>query len=600
MAKNRHNRKLLAFAMLVVASESVQAEVNPMDLNALIGQAVLTHPLVGSAVAEERAAAEGVTAAKLGLLPTPSITTGDDIDNGLVSQARIRQPIWTGGQLTANINQAIYDNKAATAYIFEQQNTVAKNTIDIWQSYIYAVALQDLYLENLERLKEFEQMMQRRVEQGVSARIELDLVTNRILQDQNALQGAIEQQRIAEARLAQMVGDQVSARSGQVPIHLLVQYAKEQSRGFGELAFSDVSQKNPSVVRQQYQVEAARQEVKAQRASRYPSLYVQYEHTYYHDRDRDNQKKDFTWGLSYDPGAGFSNIALARASEARVQSLIQNQEAARRTAMEDIQTQYQQFIGSRDKELSLTAAVAGAQIVTNSYRRQFIAGRKSWLEVLNAVREHSQYQQSLLEVQAQMVASFYKLQVDFGMMPWQAGSTLGEPVTEFRPYVALTDWLGSVNTDVFSKPTADEEYLLNGDGLVQEDVDYELIQNELIQNEPQTESVTDKLIEDKVYDNSIEDAFTEDTSIKATSVADLMDKSQQSVSKSGQSVAKDTTTAKLVSEEASSAMSQPVVQSVVTTSYKLAKTDEAKLAESINKVLPSANTESTTNEAATD
>lgn len=273
-----------------------------------------------------------------------------------------------------------------------------------------------------------------------------------------------------------------------------------------------------------------------------------------------------------------------------MQSLIQNQEAARRTAMEDIQTQYQQFIGSRDKELSLTAAVAGAQIVTNSYRRQFIAGRKSWLEVLNAVREHSQYQQSLLEVQAQMVASFYKLQVDFGMMPWQAGSTLGEPVTEFRPYVALTDWLGSVNTDVFSKPTADEEYLLNGDGLAQEDVDYELIQNELIQNEPQTESVTDKLIEDKVYDNSIED----------TSVADLMDKSQQSVSKSGQSVAKDTATAKLVSEEASSVASQPVVQSVVTTSYKLTKTDEAKLAESINKVLPSANTESTTNEAATD
>ncbi|WP_164172281.1 TolC family protein, partial [Streptococcus pneumoniae] len=73
-------------------------------------------------------------------------------------------------------------------------------------------------------------------------------------------------------------------------------------------------------------------------------------------------------------------IALAKASEARVQSLIQSQEAVRRTVMENIQTQYQQFISARDQELSLTAAVAGAQIVLNSYRRQFIAGRKSWLE----------------------------------------------------------------------------------------------------------------------------------------------------------------------------------------------------------------------------
>lgn len=253
-----------------------------------------------------------------------------------------------------------------------------------------------------------------------------------------------------------------------------------------------------------------------------------------------------------------------------MQSLIQNQEAARRTAMEDIQTQYQQFIGSRDKELSLTAAVAGAQIVTNSYRRQFIAGRKSWLEVLNAVREHSQYQQSLLEVQAQMVASFYKLQVDFGMMPWQASNVLTEPVTEFRPYVALTDWLASVNTDVFSKqPTADEAYLLNGDdAFMQEDVEYELIQNEL-----QTESDEDKSAEDKVE-------------------ANLMDKSQQSVT--------DTTTTKTTNEDVSSAISQPimlqpVVQSVVTTSYKIAsKTDEANLIE------PMSNTESVANEVTTD
>lgn len=487
--------KSLLSALLLVFGNQALADVNAMDVNALISQAVLTHPLVGSAVAEKQAAAEGITAAKLNMLPAPSITTEDNVANGLMTQVRIRQPLWTGGRISANINQAIYDDKAAAAYIFEQQNTVAKNTIDIWQNYIYSVALQDLYLDNLARLKEFEEMMTRRVAQGVSARIELDLVTNRILQDQNALQGAIEQQRIAEARLAQMVGDKIATRGKDVPIALLVKYAKEQSYGMGELAFSDISQTSPSVIRQHYQVEAARQEVKSQKAARYPNLYAQYEHTFYHQSNRRDKSNDgnFSWGLSYDPGAGFSNIALARASESRVQSLLQNQEAARRTVMEDIQTQYQQFVSSRDKELSLTAAVAGAQIVTNSYRRQFIAGRKSWLEVLNAVREHSQYQQELLQVQSQMIANFYKLQVQFGMMPWQQNNSLTAPVKEFRPYVALTDWLASVRADMpstYPKPsatdditadtadTADNDLVIGNQNFIEPEIENTVIQND--------------------------------------------------------------------------------------------------------------------------
>ena len=426
-----------------------QASVNPLEVNALIREAVETHPLVGAAIADEKAATEGVTAAKLGLLPTPSVNAQHDRERGMTTQFAIRQPLWTGGRLTATVNQAVFDEKAATAHIFEQQNTVAKNTIDIWQSYIYAIALQELHLKNLERLAEFEAMMQRRVDQGVSARIELDLVTNRIFQDQNAFQGAKEQQRIAEARLEQMIGQPVSPPNAKVPMSLLVQYAKEQSAPFGQLAFGDVSQTNPSVIRQKFQVEAARQEHLVQRASRYPNVYAQYTHTFYLEEDKNSG--DFSVGMSYDPGAGFSNLALARASQARVQSLTQSQEAARRTVMEDIQTAYQRFVSARDKETSLIAAVAGARIVVNSYRRQFIAGRKSWLEVLNAVREEGQYEQQLLEVQAQMVASFYKLQVDFGMMPWQQANNdrMLAPVTKFAPFVELADWVKARQAEGF-------------------------------------------------------------------------------------------------------------------------------------------------------
>lgn len=182
-------------------------------------------------------------------------------------------------------------------------------------------------------------------------------------------------------------------------------------------------------------------------------------------------------------------MALARASEARAQSLVQTQEAARRNVMEGLQTQYQEFISSKDKERSLLSAIEGAQIVVDSYGRQFIAGRKTWLEVLNAVRELSDYQRQLLEVQAQMVASFYKLQVDFGAMPWQKDhQVLFEPITEFRPYRSFKDWTQSqkgrirpfkdLPTDSVPPPTEpapewqlDESAFVSDDELTDNDID---------------------------------------------------------------------------------------------------------------------------------
>lgn len=441
-------------------STKAQAATTDIQINSLITQAIQTHPLVGSARAEQQATIEGINAAKLNLLPAPSFSTGYGQDSDLVSQVRIRQPLWTGGRLTANVNQAIFDDKAAIEHVYEQQNQVAKTTIEAWQSYITAVAKQRVYYDNLQQLQDFEAMMQRRVAQGVSARIELDLVTNRILQEQNAYQSAVEQQRIASARLEQITGQKISQDSAvSVPkLDILTAQIKQQSAKFEQLAFNQASFYNPTVVKEYYQVESAKQEVKAKQSTRYPTVYVEYEHTYnHHDHEDDNK---LSVGLNYEPGAGLSNLALARASQSRVESLRQSQEAARRGVMENIQVQYQQFASAKDRELSLVAASAGAQIVVNSYRRQFIAGRKSWLEVLNAVREYSDYQIQLVQTRADILAAYYKLQVDFGMMPWQQFAHTRQPVSLFSVKDSVSDWVSKqrANSAVSEADNPEQSY----------------------------------------------------------------------------------------------------------------------------------------------
>ncbi|WP_186474061.1 TolC family protein [Psychrobacter sp. KCTC 72983] len=430
---------------------STHAVINDIQIDGLIRQAIQTHPIVGSARARQQATTEGINAAKLSLLPTPSISSGYDNDNDFVSQITLRQPLWTGGKLTANVNQALFDDKAAVEFIYEQQNVAAKVTIEAWKAYVQAVAQQDIHIETLKQLNDFEASMQRRVKQGVSARIELDLVTNRILQEQTAYQAQVEQQRISAARLEQIVGEKFGQNidNSMPDIKILANQAKQQSTNFEQMAFNPVSFYNPTVTKQYFQVESAKQDVKAQQASKYPTVYAQYEQAYYH-ADSSNEGK-FSIGLSYDPGAGFSNLALARASEAQVDSLIQDQEAAQRNVIEDIQVQYQQFVGARDRETSLVAAVAGAEIVVSSYERQFIAGRKSWIEVLNAVRELSDYKVQLVQTRATLLEAFYGLQVDFGVMQWQNFSGNRQSVTLFRPLDPVKKWLNKQNKSIKSK-----------------------------------------------------------------------------------------------------------------------------------------------------
>ncbi len=431
----------------------VHAEIVDMQINDLIVKAIETHPLVGSAVSDRRATQEGIKAAKRNLLPTPSITTGYREDGDTTSQVSVRQPLWTGGRLTANVNQAIFDDKAATEYIFEQQNKVAKNTIDAWQNYISAIGMQRVYEKNLKQLAQFEAMMERRVRQGVSAKIELDLMTNRILQQQNSYQAAKEQERIALARLEQMVGDKFSSGSAfsVPPLRKLVQDAKKQAANYEKMIFDEASFRNATVVKEFFQIESAKQSVKADKAANYPTVYAEYTYKLNHDTKED--EGFFSIGMNYEPGAGFSNIALAKASEARVESLVQSQEASRRTIMEEIQTKYQQFVSAKDKEVSLIATDAGNQIVVESYRRQFIAGRKSWLEVLNAVREQNDNQIDLVRARATMLGAFYNLQVDLGMMPWQEFQFNRHPEPLFKPLDPLKEWMSTQDYVELADPT---------------------------------------------------------------------------------------------------------------------------------------------------
>ena len=104
----------------------------------------------------------------------------------------------------------------------------------------------------------------------------------------------------------------------------------------------------------------------------------------------------------------------AQAISTRILSSEQSVEAAFRETLQILQIEQEEFINARSRLISLEKSVAGSEKVLDSYQRQFQAGRKSWLDLLNAVRELAQNEYALADSRAAMAAAMYRLQIRSG------------------------------------------------------------------------------------------------------------------------------------------------------------------------------------------
>ncbi len=72
---------------------------------------------------------------------------------------------------------------------------------------------------------------------------------------------------------------------------------------------------------------------------------------------------------------------------------------------------------SLDRKRSIQRTIKASAEVLASYDRLFIAGKRNWLDVINAARELIQAQTTLAEAEALWIASRARLRLHVGEMP---------------------------------------------------------------------------------------------------------------------------------------------------------------------------------------
>jgi adhesin transport system outer membrane protein len=113
--------------------------------------------------------------------------------------------------------------------------------------------------------------------------------------------------------------------------------------------------------------------------------------------------------LSYAPGGGISSIASASAASDRARAATMQVEAAKRDLTDKLNAEYNEHDFALLKKESLQRSVDLSGDISASYDRQFLVGKKSWLDLMNAVRERAQTRVQLADADGSLIGSSRRL-----------------------------------------------------------------------------------------------------------------------------------------------------------------------------------------------
>lgn len=375
------------------------------------------NPLLQSQAQLVQATQADIKGANWQFFPTPSVSVeqvnASQQDNsynskdGRVLTFRLQQPLWTAGRLSAGVTRAEAAAAAAQAQMEETRQQLALRTVQVWGEWKAgqqkSLALQD----SVRTHQRLSALIRRRVEGGVSAVADDVLAQGRLEQTQGDAAAAQAQLASALARLEQLTGKRMANEQMEA-------YVVRPVEPIGELPelIERAWRNSPTVLKLQAQIKQQQMDVQIRKAQLLPEVYARAEHQQgSFAASGPNSSNRFFIGLSASPGAGLSAQSGVDAAMARLQALQAEEESARRNLIEQISLEHVSVRTQAQRRASLLAGLASTQAMVESWDRQFLAGRKTWVEVMNAARELAQAQTVLAEVEAAYVVSSWRLTV---------------------------------------------------------------------------------------------------------------------------------------------------------------------------------------------
>ena len=402
----------------------------------LINLTFTGNPALQSQASLVRASQADVQGANWQFYPTPSVAveqvSASKQDNSYNKDSRVitfrlQQPLWTAGRLSAGVTRAEAAAAAAQAQMEETRQQLALRTVQVWGEWRAGQEKLAALQESVQTHQRLSALIRRRVEAGVSAVADDVLAQGRLEQTQAEATAAQAQLTSAMARLEQLTGQRIEPQRLD-DLEVAAIEPVDDLQPLLERAWRN----SPTALKLQAQIKQQEMDVKTRKAQLMPELYARAEHQQgsFSSSGLSSANRFFI-GLSANPGAGLSVMSGIDAAAAKLQALESEVESARRSVVEQVTLEHVSVRTQLLRREALVAGLRSAQAMVASWDRQFLAGRKTWVEVMNAARELAQAQTALADVETAYVVSTWRLAVLAEGVP-AIVSGLGTPFNAIR------------------------------------------------------------------------------------------------------------------------------------------------------------------------
>lgn len=360
--------------------------------------ALAEDPSIERARASITAAEDGITAAKWQFDPSPSISR--ELAGGThryVNVVRVQQPLFSGGLLTANLSAARTALRGSQQELLAAQLQLKLRIVQTWADWAKArgrvqalETLQDSHRQLLD-------MIRRRHQAGVATNADAALAASR----ESAVQA-----ELAQARLEEGLQRDRLARLARRPVEPSLGAALDGAQPAPPELHQVLNriQLSPEIALARANVDLARDELAKAKAALLPTISLRLEH-------QSGVYRDQRVGLVFQAGlqGGLSGLAGVNAARARIAAAEAAVDATEQDLLGNYQLEYTRFAaaGASLRNAELTAAT-GEEVLA-SYRRQFDAGKRAWLDLLNMVREAHATRQTQRDAAIDERAGRYRL-----------------------------------------------------------------------------------------------------------------------------------------------------------------------------------------------
>lgn len=408
-------RRFTLAGIFALTSFGAIAQMESITLEYLIQEALVSYPTILSKQASKDAAKSDLTASKLRFLPNPSFNTQNNqvsFDGGVntgympSTNVTVSQPLWMGGSLLAGLTKSDARLNAADFALLEARQDISNRLITVYVEWLRTYLKIQALEENVRLHERLVDLISKRYHEGVASGVDRDLGMSRLHQARAELesQRSIEQSTLTT--ISELVGQSISRQQ------LTSKPAKPVAIPNRQTGISVGLDRSIAMKRVKFEVDASNAEAKEIQAQSLPQVSFQAQrqvgNAYYPGAPGFN-----AYGLvmSYTPGGGLSSFAATSAARDRARSAALQAETVKRDLTDKLNSEYNEYEFALLKKDNLQRAVTLSGDISSSYDRQYLVGRKNWLDLMNAVRESAQTKIQLADAEGSLIGASRRIHV---------------------------------------------------------------------------------------------------------------------------------------------------------------------------------------------